>query len=94
MTDNERIYYRDRADVRQFLREHRMSAYDLQKITKELCSCGTCRFFVQHYTKAREALDWGHCCKGNIQHSKKVSTASCGSWEDGVEEDDDDTDRE
>ena len=70
------------SEVRAFLKEHHMSALDLAKITKELCCCGSCYFFVQHYTKNGEPLDWGHCCKGNVQHSKKISTASCGFWAD------------
>lgn len=81
MTEAQKTYYRQRSEVRQFLRDKRMSAWDLAKISKELCACGTCRMFVQHYTKDGEALDWGHCCKGNIQHSKKISTASCGFWD-------------
>ena len=88
MTKHEKRYYADRAEVRKFLHDSRMTAWDLQKIAKELCACGTCRFFVQHYTKLGEALDWGHCCKGNIQHSKKISTASCGFWEDGERRED------
>ena len=68
-------------DVNGFLKEKHMDAYDLVRIAKMLCCCGTCKFFVQHYTKDGTALDWGHCDKGNIQHSKKVSTTSCGSWD-------------
>lgn len=67
--------------VVEFMKANNMKASDLAKISKELCSCGTCRFFVQHYTKDGEGLDWGHCDKGNIQHSKKVSTACCGFWD-------------
>lgn len=85
MTKWELMELENRRAVRAFLKENGMSAWDLAKITKELCSCGTCRMFVQHYTKDGEGLDWGHCCKGNIQHSKKISTAACGFWEDGDE---------
>ena len=81
MTEWEELRYRQISDVLDFLDKHNMSAFDLAKISKELCACGTCRYFVQHYSKDGQALDWGHCCKGNIQHSKKVSTSSCGSWE-------------
>lgn len=73
-------YWQQVADVRSFLREHKMQAFDLARIAKSLCCCGTCRFFVQHYTREGTALDWGHCDKGNIQHSKKISTACCGEW--------------
>lgn len=72
--------------VRQFLLEQNMDAWTLAKIAKEMCCCGTCSYFVQHYTKDGAPLDWGHCCKGNIQHSKKISTASCGFWTDGVDD--------
>ena len=81
MTKWERLRYEQIHNVVEFLKHSKMSAFDLAKITKELCACGTCKFFVQHYTKNGDALDWGHCCKGNIQHSKKISTASCGFWD-------------
>jgi len=90
MTKWEKMEIDKRSSVRAFLRENNMSAWDLAKITKQLCSCGTCHFFCQHYTKNGEALDWGHCCKGNIQHSKKISTASCGFWVDCEEDIEDD----
>lgn len=69
------------AEVNGFLKEKHMQAFDLIRIAKKLCCCGTCKYFEQHYTKHGDALDWGHCFKGNIQHSKKNSTASCGSWD-------------
>ena len=69
------------ADVTGFLQEKNMVAYDLVRIAKKLCCCGTCKWFEQHYTKHGDALDWGHCFKGNIQHSKKISTQSCGFWD-------------
>lgn len=69
------------AEVNDFLREKHMQAYDLVRISKMLCCCGTCKHFIQHYTKDGDALDLGHCNKGNIQHSKKISTSSCGSWD-------------
>lgn len=82
MTHQEKLRHDNIAAVRNFLHEQKMNAWELAKITKELCCCGSCRFFVQHYTKDGDALDWGHCNRGNIQHSKKISTASCGMWED------------
>ena len=76
------------ADVNKFLKSKHMQAFDLVRIAKRMCCCGTCKYFEQHYNKSGEALDWGHCFKGNVQHSKKISTASCGYWEyDGDEED-------
>lgn len=81
MTKHEKLRHEKIALVVRFLKENHMQAFDLAKISRELCNCGTCRFFVQHYTKEGEALDWGHCCKGNIQHSKKIGNASCGFWD-------------
>lgn len=87
MTKWEKERYDQIQKVVTFMKENKIKAWELSKISKELCACGTCKFFVQHYTKDGEAIDWGHCCKGNIQHSKKISTASCGFWD--CEEDDD-----
>lgn len=87
MTKFEQQEINKRVAVCRFLKQQKMSAWDLAKITKQLCACGTCYYFVQHYTKDGEALDWGHCTKGNIQHSKKISTSSCGFWTDCEDED-------
>ena len=76
------MYFEKRRIVSEFLKSNSISAYDLQKITRDLCCCGSCKFYVQHYTRDGIAVDFGHCTKGNIIHSKKPSTASCGSWED------------
>ena len=81
MTKWEKLRYEQISKVIDFLHENNMTAFDLAKITKELCTCGTCKFFVQHYTRDGEAVDWGHCCRGNIQHSKKISNSSCGYWD-------------
>ena len=86
MTEVEKEELGKRSAVRKFLKEQKMSAFDLNKITKEFCACGTCRFYTQHYTKDGNPVDWGHCYKGNIQHSKKPSTSACGFWEDYEEE--------
>ena len=88
MTKWEKLTIENRKAVIDFLEEHHISACELAKISKELCACGTCYFFVQHYDKDGNGLDWGHCDKGNIQHSKKQSTAACGFWCDGLEETD------
>ena len=83
MTKWEIKEYENRCAVVQFLKDKNISASDLVRYAKALCCCGSCHFFEQHYTKEGEALDWGHCFRGNIQHSKKISTACCGFWEDG-----------
>jgi len=82
MTKYEEITINNRKAVINFLKESGISAWELAKISKQLCACGTCKFYVQHYTKYGEPVDWGHCAKGSIQHSKKPSTSSCGFWED------------
>lgn len=86
MTEHENLRHKQIQSIRMFLKDNSMDAWTLAKLAKELCCCGTCGFFVQHYTIDGKPLDWGHCCKGNIQHSKKISTASCGFWTDGVDD--------
>lgn len=68
--------------VRMFMQEKNIVAYDLLRIARHFCCCNTCKHYVPHYSKDGTPLDWGHCDKGNIQHSKKPSTASCGFWAD------------
>ena len=76
---------RDYNDLRlaivHFLKESQIDAYDLVRVAKNLCNCGTCKFFVQHYSKDGKPVDFGHCCKGNIPKSKKPSMSNCGFWE-------------
>lgn len=83
MTKWEKLELDNKNAVIKFMQDHNISACDLARYAKMLCSCGTCHFFEQHYTKDGRGLDWGHCWKGNIQHSKKVSTSACGFWRDG-----------
>lgn len=75
------LYNEQVSKVKKFIKEQNLSAYDLQRIAKDLCCCGSCRFFVQHYSKELIPVDFGHCTKGNIPHCKKPSTVSCGSWD-------------
>ena len=82
MTKTEENEIKKRTLVRSFFRENKMSAWDLAKTTKELCACGTCYYFFRHYDSEGKSLFWGHCEKGNIQHSKQMSTAACGFWRD------------
>lgn len=67
--------------ILQFIKDNNIKIYDLARISKQLCSCGQCRFFIQHYTKDGEPVDWGHCNRTDVYHSKRVSNASCGYWE-------------
>lgn len=86
-------YFEMESKVRKFTAESGIPPWELQRIAKKMCCCGTCKFFVQHYAKEDNSgpfsdlinyvpLDWGHCDKGNVQHSKKQSTQSCGGWTD------------
>ena len=77
MTSYEKI----KGEILKFVKEKNIAIYDLARISKDLCACGQCKFFVQHYTADGEPVDWGHCSRGNIQHSKRVSNTSCGFWE-------------
>lgn len=59
----------------------------LVRIRKALCRCGTCKFFVQHYGKEGNLLDFGHCRKNNHISPKKPYECSCSFWElDGKED--------
>lgn len=76
MTD----YWDMRKTVVEFLNESKISAYDLARISKDLCTCGTCAFFVQHYTEIGELVDFGHCKKNNQPKSRKPNNESCAFW--------------
>lgn len=81
----EKKLYEDMEAIRRCASEQGISMAELTRLAKKMCRCGTCHFFEQHYTKDGQALDWGHCFKGNVQHSKKQSTAAGGFWADGEE---------
>ena len=76
-----KTYEEIKKEILKFIDEQNIGIYDLARVSKDLCACGQCRFFIQHYTREGEPVDWGHCSKGNIQHSKRVSNASCGYWD-------------
>lgn len=76
MTD----YWTLRNRIVKFINESGISAFDIARITKDLCCCRTCKFFVQHYSKDGNAVDFGHCIKNNIPRSKKPNMESCGMW--------------
>lgn len=63
-----------------FIQENNISSYDLVRVSRDLCCCKTCRFFVQHYVKDGYAVDFGHCTKNNIPIEKKPNMQSCGFW--------------
>ena len=86
MTKWEKLELDNRRAVVQFMKDKNINAADLVRYAKQLCCCGTCYFFTQHYTKDGQGLDWGHCTKGNIQHSKKIGTSACGFWQAGEDD--------
>ena len=78
-------YYEMRKLILNFLKENKMLAADLMRVGKDLCVCGTCKYYVDHYTKDGTALDFGHCRKNNIPKSKRPNLQSCGFWDFEVE---------
>lgn len=77
-------YYDLLREVRGILKEHPgISAYDLCRVTKDLCSCGKCEFFVPHYLADGTLTDFGHCRKNKIPKAVRPRDSSCGFWVDG-----------
>lgn len=74
-----------RSEIVKFISENRIRPYDLIRVGKDLCRCGTCKFFVPHYSKDGSALDFGHCRKNKIPKSVRPYDNSCGFW--ALEED-------
>lgn len=73
-------YEEMRAEIVKFINDSHISAYDVARISKTLCCCRTCKFFVQHYAKDGTPVDFGHCCQGNHIKSRQPNTNSCGYW--------------
>lgn len=73
-------YFELRKEILQFINKSGISAYDLCRISKDLCCCRTCKFFVQHYSKEGNPVDFGHCRKGNTPRAKSPNMQSCGFW--------------
>ena len=69
-----------RHSIALFLKESRISAYDLVRVGKDLCACRTCKFFSQHYDKDGNSVDFGHCRKNNIPKPRRPHDNSCGFW--------------
>lgn len=84
-----KTYYEELRLIRKFLKESNISPYDLRRISKDLCCCGKCRFYVEHYLKDGRLTDFGHCCKNKIPKGCKAGDVSCGYWDDGEEQVDD-----
>lgn len=76
-------YWDKRNELVRFIRssETGLDAYDVAKISKELCSCRTCKYFIQHYGKDGNPVDFGHCTNTTIPRAKKPSQINCGKWE-------------
>lgn len=73
-------YFEMRRKIIEFINESGISSYDICRISRDLCCCRTCKFFVQHYSKDGNAVDFGHCVRSNVIKSKKPNTQSCGYW--------------
>ena len=73
-------YEQMKSKIRRFITESGISAYDLCRISKDLCCCRTCKFFVQHYAKDGTPVDFGHCRKNNTIKSVRPHSPSCGFW--------------
>lgn len=67
--------------VIRFMKDNNLDAWTLCHVAKQLCRCGFCKFFIQHYNSKGQELDFGHCVKGNTPKSKKPYDQSCGFWE-------------
>lgn len=86
-------YFEMRRKIVQFINESGISSYDLCRIGRDLCCCRTCKFFVQHYGKSGNEVDFGHCVRTNIIKGKRPHEKSCGYWtiDDGERRSDDST---
>lgn len=73
-------YFEMRRKIVEFINESGISSYDICKIGRDLCCCRTCKFYVQHYAKDGNPVDFGHCNKSNVIKSVKPSKQSCGYW--------------
>ena len=73
-------YFEMRKKIVQFINESGISSYDICRITRDLCCCRTCSFYVQHYAQDGSPVDFGHCRKGNKIKSVEPNRQSCGYW--------------
>ena len=73
-------YFEMRKKINSFIEESGISAYDVCRIARDLCCCRTCVFYVQHYAKEGEPVDFGHCRKNNRPKSVNPNMQSCGYW--------------
>lgn len=75
--------YEDIRDkISEFIKTSGINAYDVARISRDLCRCGTCKFFVQHYDGDGAPVDFGHCTKNNRISAKKPYEQCCGFWRD------------
>ena len=67
--------------VCQLLSENNMSAYDFVRIAKDLCTCATCKYFIQHYDNNGKWVAFGHCIHGNSPKARQPYQSCCGGWD-------------
>lgn len=73
-------YFEMRRKIVEFVNTSGISSYDICRISRDLCCCRTFCFYVQHYAKDGEPVDFGHCRKNNRIKSVKPCMQSCGFW--------------
>lgn len=72
--------------LKNFLRENPdINPCDLNRLSRLLYRCGTCKFFVRHYNSKGLPIDYGHCPRTKIIKTKKPGENACGFWKDANE---------
>ena len=76
-----KTYSESRAEVKKMLKESNINAHEFMRIAKDLCTCQTCEYFVQHYDGDGNWVAFGHCIKGNAPRARQPYQTCCGSWD-------------
>ena len=76
-----------RSKVLRILKENDIKAFDFVRVAKDLCTCQTCKFFVQHYAEGGKWVAFGHCINGNAPKARQPYQSCCGSWDIGDDND-------
>lgn len=74
-------YYELKKKVIHILKENEINTFDFVRIAKNLCTCQTCKYFIQHYDDNGEIVCFGHCIKNNAPRSKSPHQSACGFWD-------------
>ena len=65
------------------LKQNNIQAYDFVRVAKDLCTCQTCKYFVQHYDECGKWVAFGHCIHGNVPRARQPYQSCCGNWDVG-----------